>query len=393
MFGSQLRKNGSSGTKAPSNGRYRNGNDHLIELHDVVKTYRSAAGEFTALKGIDLEVDGGEFVAVIGKSGSGKSTLVNMITGIDRLTSGQILIGDTAIQTLKEGKLAEWRGRNIGVIFQFFQLLPTLTAAENIMLPMDFCHMYSTRERRERAMHLLELVGVAEQADKLPSTLSGGQQQRVAIARAMANDPPILAADEPTGNLDSKTAESVFVLFETLVAQGKTILMVTHDRDLARRATRTVILSDGAIIEEYLAKTFPALTEAQLIEATRSLEPEKFLPGAVILQQGGAPDKFYLITRGRVEVVLPEADGQEIVATTMTKGQYFGEVELRRGGHNIATIRADPVLGVEVAAFDRAAFDRLIAESTAVHDAIDRTIAERVAENEAARRRLESSHA
>ena len=155
MFGSQLHKSGSSGAKAPSNGRYRNGNDHLIELHDVVKTYRSAAGKFSALKGIDLEVDGGEFVAVIGKSGSGKSTLVNMITGIDRPTSGEILMGDTAIQTLKEGKLAEWRGRSIGVIFQFFQLLPTLTAAENIMLPMDFCHMYSTRERRQRAMLLL----------------------------------------------------------------------------------------------------------------------------------------------------------------------------------------------------------------------------------------------
>ena len=392
MFGRQKHSNGESGN-GPSNGRYRNGNDHLIELHDVVKTYRTAAGDFTALKGIDLEIDGGEFVAVIGKSGSGKSTLVNMITGIDRLTSGEILVGDTAIQTLKEGKLAEWRGRNIGVIFQFFQLLPTLTAAENIMLPMDFCHMYSTRERRERAMHLLELVGVAEQADKLPSTLSGGQQQRVAIARAMANDPPILAADEPTGNLDSKTAESVFGLFETLVAQGKTILMVTHDRDLARRATRTVILSDGAVIEEYLAKTFPTLTEAQLIEATRSLEPVKYSPGAVILQQGAAPDRFYLITRGRVEVVLPEADGQEIVATTMIKGQYFGEVELRRGGHNIATIRADPVMGVEVAAFDRAAFESLIAASAAVHDAIDHTVVERVAENEAARAQKGNGHA
>jgi ABC-type lipoprotein export system ATPase subunit len=393
MLGSQLRHNDSGNGRSPANGRYRNGNDHLIELHNVVKTYRTAAGDFTALKGIDLEIDGGEFVAVIGKSGSGKSTLVNMITGIDRLTSGEILVGDTAIQTLKEGKLAEWRGRNLGVIFQFFQLLPTLTAAENIMLPMDFCHMYPTRERRERAMHLLELVGVAEQADKLPSTLSGGQQQRVAIARAMANDPPILAADEPTGNLDSKTAESVFGLFETLVAQGKTILMVTHDRDLARRATRTVILSDGAVIEEYLAKTFPALTEAQLIEATRSLEPEKFLPGAVILQRDASPDKFYIITRGRIEVVLPEADGQEIVATTMIKGQYFGEVELRRGGRNIATIRADPVMGVEVAAFDRTDFENLITASTAVHDAIDQTITERVAENEAARRRMESSHA
>jgi len=392
MFGRSSHSNGGNG-RGSANGRYRNGNDHLIELHNVIKTYKSAAGEFTALKGIDIEVDHGEFVAVIGKSGSGKSTLINMITGIDRPTSGEILIGDTAIQTLKEGKLAEWRGRSIGVIFQFFQLLPTLTAAENIMLPMDFCHMYSTRERRSRAMHLLELVGVADQADKLPSTLSGGQQQRVAIARAMANDPPILAADEPTGNLDSKTAESVFGLFETLVAQGKTILMVTHDRDLARRATRTVILSDGAVIEEYLAKTFPALTEAQLIEATRRLEPIKYLPGAVILQQGGAPDRFYIITKGRVEVVLPEADGQEIVATTMVKGQYFGEVELRRGGHNIATIRADPVMGVEVAAFDRTAFDTLVASSSAVHDAIDHTIMERVAENQAVRAQRGNGHA
>jgi CRP-like cAMP-binding protein len=182
-------------------------------------------------------------------------------------------------------------------------------------------------------------------------------------------------------------------LFETLVAQGKTILMVTHDRDLARRATRTVILSDGAVIEEYLAKTFPALTEAQLIEATRNLEPVKFLPGAVILQQGAAPDKFFIITRGRVEVVLPEANGQEIVATTMVKGQYFGEVELRRGGSNIATIRADPVMGVEVAAFEREEFEGLIAASSAVHDAIDRSVVERLAENEAARSRLERNHA
>ncbi len=391
MLGSQSRKNGLSNGK--SGGHYRHGNDHLIELHDVVKTYRSAAGEFTALKDIDLEVDHGEFVAVIGKSGSGKSTLVNMITGIDRPTSGEILIGDAAIQTLKEGKLAEWRGRNVGIIFQFFQLLPTLTVAENVMLPMDFCHMYSMRERRERAMDLLEQVGVADQADKLPSALSGGQQQRVAIARALANDPPILAADEPTGNLDSKTAESVFSLFETLVAQGKTILMVTHDRDLARRATRTVILSDGAVIEEYVAKTFPTLNEAQLIEATRNLEPQKHAPGAVILKQGSSPEKFYLITRGRVEVVLPGAEGQEIVAATMVQGQYFGEIELRRGGSNIATIRADPVMGVEVAALDRATFERLLVESAAIREAIDHTVEERVAENVATRNHGENGNA
>ena len=250
MLGRWLKRNRSA-NKA-SNGRYRNGNECLIELRQVVKTYETAAGDFAALKDINLQVDTGEFVAVIGKSGSGKSTLINMLTGIDRPTSGQVLVGDTAVHTLSEGKLAEWRGRNVGVIFQFFQLLPTLTVIENVMLPMDFCHMYSMRERRERAMHLLEQVEMARHAHKLPSAVSGGEQQRVAIARAVANDPPILAADEPTGNLDSKTAESVFQLFERLVDEGKTILMVTHDRDLAKRATRTVSLADGEIIDDAL---------------------------------------------------------------------------------------------------------------------------------------------
>jgi len=223
---------------------------YLIECRKLAKVYRSPAGDFPALKEVDLQVDAGEFVAVIGKSGSGKSTLVNMITGIDRPSAGEVLVGSASVGKLNEGRLAQWRGRTIGVIFQFFQLLPTLTVVENVMLPMDFCHLYSMRERRERAMYLLEQVDVADHAHKLPSAVSGGQQQRVAIARALANDPPILAADEPTGNLDSKTADSIFRLFEGLVAQGKTILMVTHDRDLARRATRTIMLSDGEIVED-----------------------------------------------------------------------------------------------------------------------------------------------
>lgn len=234
------------------NQRYRNPNGHLIELRKVVKIYESAAGTFPALKGIDLQVDRGEFLAVIGRSGSGKSTLINTLTGIDRPTSGEVLVGSTRVHTLSEGRMAEWRGRTVGVIFQFFQLLPTLTVVENVMLPMDFCNVYPSGERRERAMHLLEQVDMAEHARKLPSAISGGQQQRVAIARALANDPPIIAADEPTGNLDSKTAESVFQLFEDMVREGKTILMVTHDRDLARRVTRTIILADGEIVEEVL---------------------------------------------------------------------------------------------------------------------------------------------
>ena len=374
-------------TAPAANGRHRNGNGHLIELQQVVKTYRSAAGEFTALKDVDLKIDSGEFVAVIGKSGSGKSTLINMITGIDRPTSGDVLVGDTAVHKLSEGKLAEWRGRNVGVIFQFFQLLPTLTAVENLMLPMDFCHMYSRRHRRERAMHLLEQVELADQARKLPSALSGGQQQRVAIARALANDPPILVADEPTGNLDSKTAEAVFRLFENLVDEGKTILMVTHDRDLAERVTRTVIIADGEIIEEYLAEVFPALDQQQLVEATRSLEHLKFPPGATIIQEGAPPENFYIVTKGQVEVHLKASNGEEFTVARIGPGQYVGEIELLRGGNSIATVRAGVQEGAEVAALDREEFAHLVAESEAAKAAISQVAQERLDENIASRER------
>lgn len=226
--------------------------NHLIRLKNVVKVYETAAGPFTALKSVNLEVQKGQFVAIIGRSGSGKSTLINMITGIDRPTSGDVTVDGTVVHELSEKKLAKWRGRNLGVIFQFFQLLPTLTVLENIILPMDFCNTYPRNERRERAMHLLELVDIAEHADKFPATLSGGQQQRVAIARALANDPSILIADEPTGNLDSKTAQSVFNLFQSLVEKGKTILMVTHDVTLAQRVTRYLTVDDGQIVDEII---------------------------------------------------------------------------------------------------------------------------------------------
>ncbi|MBN1487538.1 MAG: ABC transporter ATP-binding protein [Anaerolineae bacterium] len=225
-------------------------NGHLVDLQQVVKTYKSSARAFTALKGVNLQVGNGEFVSVIGKSGSGKSTLINMITGIDRPTTGEVWVNGTAVHTLTEEQIAIWRGRTIGVIFQFFQLLPTLTAVENVMLPMDYGQQYPLSERAERAMFLLELVGMVDYAHKFPKSLSGGELQRVAIARALANDPPLLAADEPTGNLDSKTSASVFHLFGRLVADGKTVLMVTHDNDLACRAFRTVELADGEIIDE-----------------------------------------------------------------------------------------------------------------------------------------------
>ncbi|ALS28915.1 ABC transporter ATP-binding protein [Paenibacillus sp. JMULE4] len=225
----------------------------LISLRRVFKTYASPSGDFTALKEVNLQVQKGEFAAIVGKSGSGKSTLINVITGIDSPTSGEVFVASTAIHSLNQEQLAIWRGKNVGVIFQFFQLLPTLTVAENVMLPMDFCHTYPARERRERAVALLSKVGIAEQADKLPSDLSGGQQQRAAIARALANDPPILVADEPTGNLDSHTTDVVLNLFAELASEGKTVVMVTHERDLSRYFTRSILLSDGAIVSNTAA--------------------------------------------------------------------------------------------------------------------------------------------
>lgn len=219
----------------------------MISLHQVNKKYETPAGAFAALRDVDVEIGAGEFVGVVGKSGSGKSTLLNMIAGIDRPSSGMISVAGTVIHTLPENKLAAWRGRNVGFVFQFFQLLPTLTAAENVMLPMDFCKTFPARDRRQRAVALLERVGVGPQADKLPSTLSGGEQQRVAIARALANEPPVMIADEPTGNLDSITARGILDLFRELANQGTTVVIATHEADIVRVSDRKIQISDGRI--------------------------------------------------------------------------------------------------------------------------------------------------
>lgn len=199
-----------------------------------------------ALRDVDLDVPPRQFVAIVGKSGSGKSTLVNLIAGIDRPSEGEVRVAGTAVNSLSQSQLARWRGRTVGVVFQFFQLLPSLTVAENVMLPMEFCGMFAG-ERRERARRLLDRVGILAQADKLPAALSGGEQQRAAIARALANDPPIVVADEPTGNLDSATADAVLELFAGLSADGKTVLMVTHERDVTRYADQVVTLLDGRV--------------------------------------------------------------------------------------------------------------------------------------------------
>ncbi len=221
---------------------------HFVELRGVTKVFPAAGGRFTALSDVDLRLSRGELAAVVGKSGSGKSTLLNLVAGIDRPSAGEIRVGETCVHELDESELAAWRGRNVGVVFQFFQLLPTLTVLENTTMPMDFCGTLRPAQARVRAMELLESVGIADQAAKFPSALSGGQQQRAAIARALANDPALVVADEPTGNLDSHTAQAVLDLLASLARAGRTVLMVTHERDVARIADRVVTLSDGEIL-------------------------------------------------------------------------------------------------------------------------------------------------
>ena len=227
-----------------------NGKDPVVQVKDVVKSFPMGDGEITILKGISFEVQGGEFVSIVGPSGNGKSTLLNMITGIDRPSAGEVVVTGRQVHKMSENKLATWRGEHVGIIFQFFQMLPALSLLQNVMLPMDFAKKYNPRERKQRAMHLLETVDLGDQAGKLPGMVSGGQQQRAAIARALANDPPLLVGDEPTGNLDTRTASGVFDLFAGLVERGKTMLMVTHDKELARRVPRVIEIIAGKITRD-----------------------------------------------------------------------------------------------------------------------------------------------
>jgi ABC-type lipoprotein export system ATPase subunit len=230
----------------------------LIDLRRLEKSYTIPSGKAPALCGVDLTIEAGEFVAVVGKSGAGKSTLVNMITGIDRPDAGEIFIAGTPVHTLREDERARWRGRTLGVVFQFFQLLPSISLVQNVVMPMEFIGRYTPAERRNRAEYLLEMVGLAGHTHKRPAEISGGQQQRVAIARALANDPPVIVADEPTGNLDSRTTAEILDLFAGLADQGKTLLVVTHDKGVAARATRKIEITDGQIVGQKVFESHAA---------------------------------------------------------------------------------------------------------------------------------------
>jgi ABC-type lipoprotein export system ATPase subunit len=301
--------------------------DAFIQLTDVVKTFKTAAGDYHALKRVTLGFEQGEFTSIMGKSGSGKSTLINMITGIDHPTSGSVRIGDTQLYKLKEGQMAEWRGRNLGVVFQFFQLLPTLTILENTMLPMDYGNAYPAAERESRALDLLRMLALEHMAEKLPAALSGGQQQIAAIARALANDPPILIADEPTGNLDARTAELVLDIFGRLAGQGKTILIVTHDPSLARRSTRRVLISDGELVNELVAGAMTMLTHPQMLAVSKRLVCRSFEPGAVIAREGALADGLHIIHSGQVEVTRRRFLRQPETVGYLEPGHYLSEFE------------------------------------------------------------------
>ena len=353
----------------PTNGN-GNGNHPMIHLRDVHKYYKTAIGDYHALKSVDLQINAGEFVSVIGKSGSGKSTLLNMITGIDRPSKGEVHVNGMAVHELNENKMARWRGKNLGIVFQFFQLLPTISVIENIMLPMDFCRTYPMREREKRALSLLEMVELADHAYKLPTALSGGQQQRVAIARALANDPPVVIADEPTGNLDSKTADSVFELFNELVSQGKTIIVVTHDSGLAKRTHRTALIADGEIVNEYVAKAMPTLSREQLLEATRVAKTQQFEAGTMILAECTNADAFYIVTKGTVEVILPRPDQSDVIALQLGPGKYFGEMEFFHEKKHRASIRASESGPVDVLAIGYEKLKELLDQSEVTREAL-----------------------
>ena len=348
-----------------------------IELKDVVKTFKSPAGEFTALKGITLGFGCGEFTSIMGKSGSGKSTLINMITGIDHPTAGKVKVGDVELRKMSEGQMAEWRGRTMGIVFQFFQLLPTLTILENTMLPMDYCNMYPPAERESKALDLLKLLGLEEMADKLPAALSGGQQQIAAIARALANDPPIVVADEPTGNLDSQTEKLILDIFADLADRGKTILIVTHDPILARRSTRRVLISDGELVNEAIAQALGMLPHNHLLKIGRMAGKRVYEPGEMIARQGAYADGLYVITHGQVEVLNKRRLRPAEVVAALGPGDYLSTFDMLVNDAAELSFRAANHDPVEMLCITLDKFDEYVSQYPVIDHALRKAAHER----------------
>lgn len=353
----------------------------IIEMRGVVKRFSNAAGEFTVLKGVDLMINRGEFVSIVGKSGSGKSTLLNMITGIDHPSDGQVIVNHNDIYTgVSESARSKWRGKNLGIVFQFFQLLPMLTLLENVMLPMDYVDMYDFDERPKRALELLTLVGLEKFANKLPVLVSTGQQQLAAIARAMACDPPLLIADEPTGNLDTRSADTIIRIFEHFVEQGKTIVMVTHDPSLTSRTHRNIIISDGELIDETISRSLPQLRHRHMLEFTKLAQRRTYQPRESIISRDEPVKHFFMIREGNVEVVLQKQRSKETILSRLGPDEFFGDIELLRGGKSIANVRAGGG-PVEVLTIPRDDFARVMEQSPITAEAVSRIVQKRLEEH------------
>jgi ABC-type lipoprotein export system ATPase subunit len=314
-----------------------------------------------------------------------------MITGIDHPTEGRVVIGGTDIYSnVSESQRSKWRGRNLGIVFQFFQLLPMLTLLENVMLSMDFADMYDFDERPARAMEMLKLVGLEEFAAKLPVLVSTGQQQLAAIARALACEPPLLVADEPTGNLDTKSANTIINLFEELAQRGKTVVMVTHDPSLTSRTTRNIIIADGELINETVAKSLPWLRHRHMMEFTKLAETKTYLPNTTIIPRDELVENFFMIRKGEVEVVLLDRQNKETVISRLKPGEFLGEIELLGGGKAIANVRAGAGEPVEVLIIKREDFKRVMDESPITAEAVGKIVQQRLEVHRAADSRGEN---
>ena len=350
----------------------------LIEMEGIVKTFKTGAGDFTALNDVDVCFYEGEFVSAVGKSGSGKSTLVNMLTGIDHPTWGTVRVGETYIHQLTEGQMSIWRGRNLGIIFQFFQLLPTLSILENLMLPMDFAKVIPFQDREARAMQLLEMVGLEDYAHDLPAEVSGGQQQSAAIARALANDPPIIIADEPTGNLDSRSADAVFQIFSDLADQGKTIIMVTHDSSLAKRTGRMMLLTDGELVNNWIANAFPELPDTRLLWLTHQMQPRLFDFEQPIPLPDNSLAALYLFTSGPVEFVTTNGYfGKDKVC--LYPGEYLSLPDVQNFSDDVLGLRSANGEKIEALVLDQNAFQRWMDEDQVDRESLTTAAIDRLA--------------
>jgi putative ABC transport system ATP-binding protein len=348
-----------------------------INFAGIVRGFDTPAGRLTALKGVSLETGSGEFVALVGKSGSGKSVLVRLLGGLDRPTSGRVEVNGVNLNGLTDAALTRWRRGNVGVLLQDHPLFPSLSALDNVRLPMDLAGAVPSAERAEQARERLALVGMLNQAASHPGDLSVGQRRRVALAQALANDPPVLLADEPTQDLDTVRASAVFGLFRQLAAAGKSIVMATRDYDLAMQADRTVLISDGLIVNQYVAEAFPQLDPLQLSAAAERLKPQRYAAGQVVIRQGERADRFYIVVSGRAVVFLERPEEAPVILNTLQPGEYFGEIGVLRGGKRTASVRASLESGLDVLSLGRDALLQVLERSEATQAQIERSIGDR----------------